>query len=223
MRREAVRARPARQPTSSTRSSTAPSPSATCSASTTSSARSRWRTCSCSGSPTRCSSRCGTAASSRTCRSRWRRSFGVEGRGRFYESVGALRDVVQNHLLQVVALLAMEPPAGADAAALRDERSKLFRQIRTVEPGGGGAGAVPRLHRRGRGRPGLGRGDVRRPRSSRSTRGAGRACRGSSAPASTCPSPPPRRWSSSTPRPACCSRRPVPAPPHPNHLRFRLG
>ncbi|MGK2950015.1 MAG: glucose-6-phosphate dehydrogenase [Acidimicrobiales bacterium] len=60
--------------------------------------------------------------------------FGVEGRGRFYESVGALRDVVQNHLLQVVALLAMEPPAGADAAALRDERSKLFRQIRTVEP-----------------------------------------------------------------------------------------
>ena len=61
-------------------------------------------------------------------------TFGVEGRGRFYESVGALRDVVQNHLLQVVALLAMEPPAGADADALRDERSKLFRQIRTVEP-----------------------------------------------------------------------------------------
>jgi glucose-6-phosphate 1-dehydrogenase len=60
--------------------------------------------------------------------------FGVEGRGSFYESVGALRDVVQNHLLQVVALLAMEPPAGADASALRDERSKLLRQIRTVEP-----------------------------------------------------------------------------------------
>ena len=49
-------------------------------------------------------------------------AFGVEERGRFYESVGALRDVVQNHLLQVVALLAMEPPAGADAGALRDER-----------------------------------------------------------------------------------------------------
>ena len=60
--------------------------------------------------------------------------FGVDGRGRFYESVGALRDVVQNHLLQVVALLAMEPPAGADEEALRDERGKLFRQIRTVEP-----------------------------------------------------------------------------------------
>jgi glucose-6-phosphate 1-dehydrogenase len=61
-------------------------------------------------------------------------SFGVEGRGRFYESVGALRDVVQNHLLQVVALLAMEPPVGADANALRDERTRLFRQIVTVEP-----------------------------------------------------------------------------------------
>ncbi len=60
--------------------------------------------------------------------------FGVDGRGRFYETVGALRDVVQNHLLQVVALLAMEPPVGADAGALRDERTKLFRQIRTVDP-----------------------------------------------------------------------------------------
>jgi glucose-6-phosphate 1-dehydrogenase len=59
--------------------------------------------------------------------------FGVESRGRFYETVGALRDVVQNHLLQVVALLAMEPPVGADASALRDERTKLFRQIRTVD------------------------------------------------------------------------------------------
>jgi glucose-6-phosphate 1-dehydrogenase len=60
--------------------------------------------------------------------------FGVEGRGRFYESVGALRDVVQNHLFQVVALLAMEPPVGNDEPSLRDERAKLFRQIRTVEP-----------------------------------------------------------------------------------------
>jgi glucose-6-phosphate 1-dehydrogenase len=60
--------------------------------------------------------------------------FGVEGRGSFYETVGAVRDVVQNHLLQVVALLAMEPPAGADEGSLRDERGKLFRQIRTVDP-----------------------------------------------------------------------------------------
>jgi len=60
--------------------------------------------------------------------------FGVGERGRFYESVGALRDVVQNHLLQIVALLAMEPPAGSDADALRDEKVKLFKQVRTIEP-----------------------------------------------------------------------------------------
>ncbi len=59
--------------------------------------------------------------------------FGVGSRGKFYESVGALRDVLQNHLLQVVALLGMEPPAGADAASLRDEKVKLLRQVRTLE------------------------------------------------------------------------------------------
>jgi glucose-6-phosphate 1-dehydrogenase len=61
-------------------------------------------------------------------------SFGVEGRGAFYEEVGALRDVVQNHLLQVAALLAMEPPVGNDADALRDEKVKVFRATRSVAP-----------------------------------------------------------------------------------------
>ena len=60
--------------------------------------------------------------------------FGVGSRGRFYESVGALRDVLQNHLLQVVALLGMEPPAGSDEASLRDEKVKLLRQVRTLQP-----------------------------------------------------------------------------------------
>jgi len=59
-------------------------------------------------------------------------SFGVEGRGAFYEEVGALRDVVQNHLLQVVAMLAMEPPVGAGADALRDEKVKVFRATRSL-------------------------------------------------------------------------------------------
>ena len=58
--------------------------------------------------------------------------FGVEGRGRFYEEVGALRDVVQNHMLQVVAMLALEPPVGYSAGALRDEKVKVFRSIRTL-------------------------------------------------------------------------------------------
>jgi len=61
-------------------------------------------------------------------------SFGVEGRGAFYEEVGALRDVAQNHLLQVVAMLAMEPPVGADADALRDEKVKVFRATTSVDP-----------------------------------------------------------------------------------------
>jgi len=60
--------------------------------------------------------------------------FGVEGRGKFYEEVGSLRDVVQNHLLQTVALLAMEPPLGMGSNPLRDEKEQLFRAIRTLEP-----------------------------------------------------------------------------------------
>lgn len=61
-------------------------------------------------------------------------SFGVGSRGGFYESVGALRDVVQNHLLQIVALMAMEPPVGATATDLHTERYKLLRQVRAFDP-----------------------------------------------------------------------------------------
>jgi len=60
-------------------------------------------------------------------------AFGVDGRGHFYEQVGALRDVVQNHLLQVLALLAMEPPTSADSEAIRDEKTKVMRAIRPLE------------------------------------------------------------------------------------------
>ena len=58
--------------------------------------------------------------------------IGVQGRGRFYEEVGALRDVVQNHLLQVLAHVAMEPPMGTGSDALRDEKVKVFRGIRPL-------------------------------------------------------------------------------------------
>jgi glucose-6-phosphate 1-dehydrogenase len=60
--------------------------------------------------------------------------FGVQGRGKFYDEVGTLRDVVQNHLLQVVALLAAEPPVGAGVEALRDEKEKIFRAMRPLAP-----------------------------------------------------------------------------------------
>ena len=61
-------------------------------------------------------------------------SFGIEGRGGFFDDVGALRDVVQNHLLQLVSLLAMEPPISTDPESLRDEKVKVLRAMRAVEP-----------------------------------------------------------------------------------------
>ncbi|MGH2904601.1 MAG: glucose-6-phosphate dehydrogenase, partial [Solirubrobacteraceae bacterium] len=60
--------------------------------------------------------------------------FGVEDRGHFYDPVGALRDVVVNHLMQLVALAAMEAPAGADAETLKDAKYSLFRSIRDADP-----------------------------------------------------------------------------------------
>ena len=60
--------------------------------------------------------------------------FGVQGRGAFYEEVGAIRDVVQNHLLQVTALLAMDAPTGHDPAAMQAEKLRLFRAMRPLDP-----------------------------------------------------------------------------------------
>jgi glucose-6-phosphate 1-dehydrogenase len=61
-------------------------------------------------------------------------SLGVEGRGEFYEEVGAMRDVVQNHMLQLVALTAMEPPIDFEAEAVRNEKVKVLRAIHTPGP-----------------------------------------------------------------------------------------
>jgi glucose-6-phosphate 1-dehydrogenase len=61
-------------------------------------------------------------------------SFGVQGRGRFYEEVGAIRDVLQNHLFQVMALLTMEAPAGSETEALRDEKERIFRAMPPLDP-----------------------------------------------------------------------------------------
>jgi glucose-6-phosphate 1-dehydrogenase len=60
-------------------------------------------------------------------------SFGVQGRGGFYEEAGAIRDVVQNHLLQVVGFLAMEPPVNTYHESIRDEQVKVFRTIRPLD------------------------------------------------------------------------------------------
>jgi glucose-6-phosphate 1-dehydrogenase len=61
-------------------------------------------------------------------------SFGVAGRGRFYEEAGAIRDVLQNHLLEVASLLAMEAPSARGIEAVRDEKTQAFRSMRPLEP-----------------------------------------------------------------------------------------
>jgi len=81
-------------------------------------------------------------------------TLGVGSRGSFYEEAGALRDIVQNHLLQVLALVAMEPPVSLDAEAIRDEKVKLLRSVEPPSSGrvpyqvvrgqyGAGPGGVP--------------------------------------------------------------------------------
>jgi glucose-6-phosphate 1-dehydrogenase len=61
-------------------------------------------------------------------------ALGVGGRGRFYEETGAIRDVIQNHLLQIVALLTMETPVNTEGESLRDEKVKVLRAVRPVAP-----------------------------------------------------------------------------------------
>ncbi|MEO8816119.1 MAG: glucose-6-phosphate dehydrogenase, partial [Mycobacterium sp.] len=61
-------------------------------------------------------------------------NFGVEDRGSFYDAVGTLRDVVQNHLLQVLALVAMEPPVGPSSDDLNDKKAEVFRAMPALDP-----------------------------------------------------------------------------------------
>lgn len=79
-------------------------------------------------------------------------SIGVEGRGAYYQEAGALRDMVQNHLLQVMATVTMEPSATFSADAVRDERAKLLRSIHVMKPEEVALNAVPGQY--GPGRPG---------------------------------------------------------------------
>jgi glucose-6-phosphate 1-dehydrogenase len=60
--------------------------------------------------------------------------FGVQGRGSFYDQTGTIRDVVQNHLFQILSNLAMEPPVRVDSETVRDEKVKVLKAIRTIEP-----------------------------------------------------------------------------------------
>ena len=61
-------------------------------------------------------------------------NFGVEGRGSFYDATGAIRDVVQNHLFQIIANLAMEPPVRMDSESMRDEKAKVLKAMPEIKP-----------------------------------------------------------------------------------------
>jgi glucose-6-phosphate 1-dehydrogenase len=61
-------------------------------------------------------------------------TFGVQGRGRFYEEAGAIRDVIQNHLFQVLACLSMDPPTGEPIDAIRDEKARILKAVRPLTP-----------------------------------------------------------------------------------------
>jgi glucose-6-phosphate 1-dehydrogenase len=80
-------------------------------------------------------------------------SFGAEGRGSFYEETGVVRDVIQNHLLQIVSYLAMEAPSSTYAEAIRDEQAKVLRTARPLSPGD----LVRGQYRGYRGEPGVAR------------------------------------------------------------------
>ena len=162
-------------------------------------------------------------------------TVGVEDRGGYYDRSGALRDMVQNHLFQLLALTAMEPPISFSAEAVRDERVKVLHAIHPFTeagvrsdvvrgqygPGTWNGTPFPGTVRKRRCHPG------RQPRptspsGSRSTTGASRACRSTSGPASGCPRACPRSRSSSTGRRCACSSGPAPASLEPNLLLVRI-
>ena len=90
-------------------------------------------------------------------------NFGVENRGAFYETAGCLRDVIQNHLFQVVALLAMEPPAYRGFGAVQGEKAKVFQAMRPLDARRPGARPVRGLPGRAERGEGLRRRDFLRP------------------------------------------------------------
>ena len=126
-------------------------------------------------------------------------SLGVGHRAGYFEGTGVLRDMFQNHLMQLLSLVAMEPPSRFDAERVRSAQSELFRALKPLEPervdrhlvlGQYGPGSWTTRRRRGTSRsPGSSRGPRRRRTrccGSSSTTGAGRGCRSTSARASAC-------------------------------------
>ena len=137
-------------------------------------------------------------------------SLTVGHRAGYYDTAGVLRDMLQNHLLQLLTLTAMEAPVRFEADAVRDEKVKVLRAVRPMQTGGRGCRHVARpVSRDTATNPACGR-TARRPPSPwsncTSTTGAGRACPSISAAARPCPAARRRSSSSFASRRTCCSR-----------------
>ncbi len=133
--------------------------------------------------------------------------FGVDDRGHFYDPVGALRDVVVNHLMQVVAAAAMEPPAGGGPAVLKDALCNAYRAMPEADPAHYVRGQHEGYRRDRRRRARLADRDLRGAAAGDRQLALVRACRSSSAPGSACRSRRPSCGSSSTIRRGSVSPR----------------
>ncbi len=145
-------------------------------------------------------------------------TVGVENRGGYYEQAGVVRDMFQNHLLQLLCMTAMEPPVGLDADSVRDEKGKLLKSVRPVASEEVAAAAVRGQYGPGRmdgqevvgyrQEPGVAKNSTTVTYAairSSSTTGAGKACRFICARASAWPSACPKSPYSSSARRCCCS------------------
>jgi len=144
---------------------------------------------------------------------------GVGTRGGYYEQAGALRDMIQNHTMQLVALTAMEPPVSLDAEAIRDEKVKLLRAIQPLALGPGGdvaraqyaagmiGGKMVKGYLEEEGINPQSKTESTRPFGCRSITGGGRACRSICAPANAWRGASPKSPSTSNDRRARCSTR----------------
>ncbi len=149
-------------------------------------------------------------------------TIGVEGRGSFYDGVGTIRDVMQNHLLQVPRWLRWSRRSARTRATCRTRRPRSSRRCdrstrRSWCAASTSATATSQAS------PPIRRSRRSSPPDSRSTRGDGPACRGTCAAARRCGPRQPRSSSSSTSHRACCSTRPAGRHPQRNLVRFRLG
>ena len=97
-------------------------------------------------------------------------TLGVEGRGGYYDTAGALRDMVQNHMLQLLCLVAMEPPSHMDADAVRDEKLKVLRSLKPIDEANAGTLTVRGQYRAGAGPSGPVPGYLERDRATRESK-----------------------------------------------------